>query len=108
MGLFGAKSTVETLLIRSQLPSLIRRVRPSDLILAYHNVVPEGESAAGDRSLHLPVADLRSQLDRLTRTHDVVPLASLLDPGVERNRPRVAITFDDAYRGAITCGVDEL
>ncbi len=39
----------------------------------------------------------------------VVPLARLLDAASdEGKRPLVAVTFDDAYRGSLTAGFDEL
>ena len=85
------------------------RVRNGTLVLAYHNVVPRGESVAGDRSLHLPVSHFAAQLDALTKTHDVLSLEDALNgPAMRRGRPAAAITFDDAYQGAVTCGVDEL
>jgi peptidoglycan/xylan/chitin deacetylase (PgdA/CDA1 family) len=62
----------------------------------------------GDRSLHLPLADFSVQLDLLEARCDVVPLGALLQSDVSAERPRVAITFDDAYRGAVTVGVAEL
>ena len=84
-------------------------LRNGTLVLAYHNVVPRGEPIAGDRSLHLPVSDFASQLDALMKTHDVVPLHdAVINPATRRGRPAAAITFDDAYHGAVTCGVDEL
>ncbi len=76
-------------------------------MLAYHNIVPDGESPAGDQSLHLPVATFRRQLDIMERTHDIVPLSTLLE-GRRGARPAVAITFDDAYRGALTAGLEAL
>src|SRR3989454_9948425 len=49
------------------------------------------------------------QLDHLLRTCSVVPLAEILAPAPSRERrPRVAITFDDGYRGAGTLAVEEL
>jgi len=85
------------------------RVRNGTLVLAYHNVVPRGEPIAGDRSLHLPVDDFAAQLDALMKTHDVVSLEdALVDPAMRHGRPAAAITFDDAYQGAVTSGVDEL
>jgi peptidoglycan/xylan/chitin deacetylase (PgdA/CDA1 family) len=80
------------------------------LVLAYHNIVPRGEPIAGERSLHLPQDDFAAHLEVLVREADVVPLAANLDSPIDRRsaRPRVAITFDDAYRGAMTAGVDEL
>jgi peptidoglycan/xylan/chitin deacetylase (PgdA/CDA1 family) len=78
-------------------------------VLAYHNIVPEGETPAGDLSLHLSQRRFAAQLDALRRTHEVVPLSTLLDRAYAPTRkPRVVITFDDAYRGAVTAGVAEL
>lgn len=83
--------------------------RHRTLILMYHDIVPLGESPAGDVSLHLPQELFSEQLDALARTHDVVPLADVLTIAATRaKRPRVAITFDDAYRGALIAGVPEL
>jgi peptidoglycan/xylan/chitin deacetylase (PgdA/CDA1 family) len=75
----------------------------------YHNILPEGEAPTGDVSLHLPVARFREQLDLLCRTHEVVDLESLLGkPRQDARRPRAVITFDDAYRGALQIGLQEL
>lgn len=83
--------------------------RSRTLILAYHAIVPAGEPPAGDASLHLPQAKFAAQLDALARTHEVVPLADALGPSPARaTRPRVAVTFDDAYQGAVSAGVHEL
>ena len=83
--------------------------RSRTLILAYHAIVPDGASPAGDASLHLPQAQFAAQLDALARSHDVVTLADALAPPPPRStRPRVAITFDDAYQGAVSAGVAEL
>lgn len=83
------------------------RMRGGALVLAWHGVVPEGETAAGERSLHVPRRRLAEQLDALLRTHDVVPLAEVL-LSARGGRPRAALTFDDAYAGAVTAGVAEL
>lgn len=77
------------------------------LILAYHNIVPAGDRPVGDRSLHLPQRSFAEQLDQLTDTHDVVSLPAIFDAGTGR-RPRAVITFDDAYRGALTVGLEEI
>jgi peptidoglycan/xylan/chitin deacetylase (PgdA/CDA1 family) len=77
------------------------------LILAYHNIRPDDALPAGDRPLHLSITSFRDQLDRLRDSHDIVPLEQVLEPSRGR-RPRAAITFDDAYQGAITLGVPEL
>lgn len=82
-----------------------RRTSPGDrLILAYHNVVPAGSPACGDRSLHLPVDRFEAQLQCLRAEADVVPLEALLHAGSARAR-LVAITFDDAYASALALGV---
>ncbi|HEX7090790.1 MAG TPA: polysaccharide deacetylase family protein [Longimicrobiales bacterium] len=104
------KASLEAVLMGCGAAALARRLSTGrGCVLAYHNIVPEGEEPAGDRSLHLPVQQFRAQLDHLVETHEVVPLDALLrPPDRPPRRPRVAITFDDAYRGAITCGVAEL
>jgi peptidoglycan/xylan/chitin deacetylase (PgdA/CDA1 family) len=59
--------------------------------------------------LHLPLARFRRQLDLLQDVVEVAPLPALMNGGDgSRPRPRVAITFDDAYQGAVTLGVSEL
>jgi peptidoglycan/xylan/chitin deacetylase (PgdA/CDA1 family) len=76
--------------------------------LAYHNVVPTGEHGAGEVSLHVAQRDFARQLDLIASSHRVVSLESVLEEGGESDPPRVAITFDDAYLGAMTAGLDEL
>ena len=96
-------------LLNSALPAwLIRRyARHRTLILGYHNVVLGAGSPRGDRSLHLAVDVFAQQLDLLAETCEVVPLTKIIEPNLTR-RPRLAITFDDAYRGAVTIGTAEL
>jgi len=58
----------------------IRMGSQRSLVLAYHNVVPEGQDeAAGERSLHLPRAAFVA-LDRLMETDEVVPVERIGDP----------------------------
>jgi peptidoglycan/xylan/chitin deacetylase (PgdA/CDA1 family) len=103
------KTLVEGALIGSGVANAARRrLRGRVLVLAYHNIVPTGERRAGERSLHIPQRDFAQQLDIIVSTHDVVPLESVLDDVDDAARPRVVITFDDAYQGAITAGLDEL
>jgi peptidoglycan/xylan/chitin deacetylase (PgdA/CDA1 family) len=83
-----------------------RRVRGKCLILAYHGIIPEGQSPAGERSLFLAQRDFATHLDILAAEADVAPLNRIDEPG--DGRPRVAITFDDAYSGAVNEGVREL
>jgi peptidoglycan/xylan/chitin deacetylase (PgdA/CDA1 family) len=103
------KATLERGLVRSHLADAWRLTRRRDvLILAYHNIVPTGVEVAGDRSLHLTQAIFAAQLDSLKATHDVVPFEALFNPDAPRRRPRAIITFDDAYRGAVTVGLGEV
>ena len=84
-----------------------RRHRNQTLVIAYHNIVPEGQAARGDSSLHLPQAAFAAQLDLLAATHRILPLSEVFSD-VTSELPRVAITFDDACQGAVTAGVQEL
>lgn len=108
MSLRGAvKGVAEAALLGSGVAALARRrLRGRAVVLAYHNVIPDGAAPRGDRSLHLPQREFARQLDALAQTHDVVPLAAIDAPA--GSRPRVVITFDDAYRGALTAGFTEL
>jgi peptidoglycan/xylan/chitin deacetylase (PgdA/CDA1 family) len=83
-----------------------RRRRHRVLVLAYHNVVPDDEVGQGDVSLHLGFTTFVAQLDELEQTHLVIALTDAFDAAVER--PRVVITFDDAYRGAVELALPEL
>lgn len=107
------KRAAESVLARGLGPWLERRSRASVAVLAYHNVVPDGEEPGGDASLHLRLRDFRRQLDALEETHRVVSLEEALQaleaaPPQTSHEPQAVITFDDAYRGAMTCGLDEL
>jgi peptidoglycan/xylan/chitin deacetylase (PgdA/CDA1 family) len=82
------------------------RIRGKRLILAYHGILPEGAAPAGERSLFVSQRDFATQLDAVSAIADIVRLDRLDEPG--DGRPRVAITFDDAYRGAVNEGVSEL
>jgi peptidoglycan/xylan/chitin deacetylase (PgdA/CDA1 family) len=106
----ASKDLAEIALLKGGPAFIARRAhRKSSLILAYHNVVPEDQGPCGDTSLHLPVESFANQLDQLVAAAEVVPLGRLLEPrSPADDRPRVAITFDDAYRGALTLGFDEL
>lgn len=101
------KKRVEQALSSSVVGQIVRhRIRDKRLILAYHGIVPEGAIAAGERALFIAQRDFAAQLDLLAAAADVVPLDRIDEAG--DGRPRVAITFDDAYRGAVNEGVREL
>jgi peptidoglycan/xylan/chitin deacetylase (PgdA/CDA1 family) len=78
------------------------------LVLAYHNIVNDQESNRGDRSLHLPISAFRQQLDLLQEYCQLISLEQVVAGASNADRPTVAITFDDAYRGAIELGLPEL
>ncbi len=105
----GAKRIAERSLRAVLAPARLYALRRRAVVLAYHNVVSDDWTDGCDRSLHLRRADFAAQLDILQATHDVVPLGTLLDfTASAHDRPRAAITFDDAYHGAITVGLPEL
>ncbi len=86
--------------------SVGRRLRKrQSLVLAYHNVVPPGTPAYGDASLHLDFDAFRRQLDALRDMGRVVTLGEAV---LGEEEPVVAITFDDAYRGAVQLAFPEL
>jgi peptidoglycan/xylan/chitin deacetylase (PgdA/CDA1 family) len=85
-----------------------RRIGPGPLILAYHNILPEHAEPGQDTSLHLGRAVFARQLDILAESCEVVPLDMVLQAPNGDGRPRVIITFDDAYHGALSAGAAEL
>jgi peptidoglycan/xylan/chitin deacetylase (PgdA/CDA1 family) len=102
------KRILEGTLARSPLAAAgRRRRRHRALILAYHNVVPDQESREGDTSLHLTQSQFAAQLDFLLEHYDVVTLDEAIS-GRSPKRSPVVVTFDDAYRGAMTVGLHEL
>ena len=101
------KNGIEQALSSNSVARLVRhRVRDRRLILAYHGIMPDGAGPGGERSLFVSRRDFAEQLDFLADAFDVVPLHQI-DAG-QASRPRVAITMDDAYRGAVIDGVREL
>jgi peptidoglycan/xylan/chitin deacetylase (PgdA/CDA1 family) len=101
------KHRAERVLSSNALGKVTRyRVRGKRLILAYHGIVPDGEAPAGERALFMRQRDFATHLAVLAEVADVAPLNEIDETG--DGRPRVAITFDDAYRGAVREGVQEL
>jgi peptidoglycan/xylan/chitin deacetylase (PgdA/CDA1 family) len=102
-----AKRAVEVAIDASGAGSLLRRrMAARDLVLAYHNIVPDGEvdpAASG----HLGASNFAAQMSALATRADVVPITALTAPATG-DRPRVAITFDDGYRGAFRHAVPVL
>lgn len=85
-----------------------RRFNDGVLVLAYHNIVPDDTGVTGDGSLHLARSEFARQLDILAESHSVVPIDALFRDPLSKTGPLVAITFDDAYAGAINIGITEL
>jgi hypothetical protein len=56
---------------------LRRKTRHRTLVLAYHNILPQGAAPGRDRSLHLECSAFAGQLDLLLDCCDVVPLTQL-------------------------------
>ena len=84
-------------------------LRPRSLVLAFHNVLSECTKPRGDRSLHLPVEVFCDIVDWLAAAFDVIPLDRVFgSESVTGDKPRAAITFDDAYAGAISVAIPEL
>jgi peptidoglycan/xylan/chitin deacetylase (PgdA/CDA1 family) len=103
------KAVVERIASASGANSLgRRRMRHRTMVLAYHNIVPDDSGGFGDRPLHLRRSDFAAQLDALLETHEVIPLTALLTPRIRARKPAAVITFDDAYTGAMTLGLDEV
>jgi len=101
------KRPIERILSTSHVGRFARgRVRGKRLIIAYHGIVPKGQSAEGELALFISQRDFAAHLELLREVADVAPLDRIDDEG--DGRPRVAITIDDAYRGAVREGVEEL
>lgn len=89
-------------LIASRLPSRVGS--SASLVLAYHNIVPAADVGHGDVSLHLSVDDFRRQLRLAGEAGDLVSIPTLLREHGTPGR-RIAVTFDDAYRGCLRLGL---
>lgn len=95
------KGTVEPVLELSGAAALARRrLRGRDLVLAYHGIVPDADVRPGV-SGHLGVSAFAAQMEDLARLAQVVPVDALTTPSRATAPPRVVITFDDGYAGAI-------
>lgn len=76
-------------------------MKPRHCILCYH-AVGDVASSGDPSGLVVSIENFRAQMRYLARRKHVVTLAALLDDDVARDRPCVAITFDDAYRSILT------
>lgn len=101
------KAPIERILSSSSVGWVTRRrVQGKRLILAYHGVIPDGEKPGGERTLFITQRNFAEHLEMLSEIADVAPLDQIDQEG--DGRPRIAITMDDAYRGAVREGVTEL
>lgn len=95
--------------LRQLVEQSLMRLPPSDrrgrtLVLAYHNVLPQRLNRGGDRSLHLDLERFERQLTIIRSEAEAVCLSTIRE-GDQHSVPRVVVTFDDAYDGAIRFGV---
>lgn len=103
------KGWIERGLVGTRVGTLFRTLRRDQaVVLAYHNVVPDDQPPTGEVSLHLGFSEFRRQLDVLQATHRIVSLDDLLEQPHDPDRPAAALTFDDAYRGALELGLGEV
>lgn len=71
---------------------LVPRAHRGDVVLAYHLI-----GAGTDSPVDVPVAQFQEQLDTLASTFDFATVDQLLATSTTTTRPRVVLTFDDAY-----------
>ncbi|MBI4184368.1 MAG: polysaccharide deacetylase family protein [Proteobacteria bacterium] len=76
----------------------VRPIPRRDLVICLHGVIAERRPGfAPELDQRLSPADFRALVGMLRRSHDIVPLAGLLEARAD-GRPRAALTFDDGYR----------
>lgn len=103
------RKSLEVTLTASGVTGMVRNRGLDRLhILAYHNVVPQGSAPMGDQSLHLPVDRFQHQLDFLQEHFRIVGLEEIESLEAPSDKPTAAITFDDAYFGAVSLGIPEV
>ena len=76
-------------------------------VLVYHSIGSVPRGAPGFNGF-IPAARFAAQMAYLAEHRRVVALDDLFDPAPEPGPPRVAITFDDAYRSAFDHAVPVL
>src|SRR5690606_21680902 len=102
-----ARTLVEGVATRSGLAALSRRQAAGSVaILASHHVVPPEDAGQGDTSLHLSPPRFIQPIEPVARRQEIADReTALAGPG---HRPRAVLTFDGAYRGAVTLALTEL
>lgn len=105
----AAKGLAESALVHLGIARISRILRGGQtLILAYHNVVPDEDARAHPHTLHLPLSHFLGHLDFLQANTEVISLEKLGTSPAKGSRPRVALTFDDCYVGAMELAAGEL
>lgn len=89
---------------------IVRRLRRGTPILSYHNVVPDDAESLGDRSLHIAEGEFARQCKWIAARYRVIHVAQLVEDlcAGRSTRGTIAITFDDAYCGALEYGLPVL
>lgn len=104
-----ATRAVESILVDSGIAARLAVSRKrTRAVLAFHNICQPDAVHAGDTSLHMRVDAFAELISQLKRRVAIVSLAELLRPSTPTRGMRVAITFDDAYVGAIEHGLSVL
>ncbi len=104
-----AKRAVEWLLVTSGVANrAITQAGRNGVVLAFHNIVADGARVAGDRSLHMPRGLFAGMIRELSRRGAFVPLDEMVWSASTTRSLHFAVTFDDAYLGAVTHGIDVL
>ena len=101
---YGVKRGLEIAIVRSGITAWrIRDPKRARLVLAYHNIVADDDPPWGERALHLKRSLFERHIDLLGEKGRIVPLTELLQdgPSEDNQAPRFALTFDDAYQGAL-------
>ena len=105
----AVKHLLESTLVRSGAARVARVLNGgSTLVLAYHNVVPDDDAERDASSLHLAKSDFVAHLDFLQEATELLPLDDVGAVPSQRRRPRIALTFDDCYVGAVKLAGVEL
>jgi len=105
----NAKRVIEGVLVKSGAANrAAERAGRRVAVLAFHNIVGDEDRPVGDRSLHMTAGHFANLIEVLAKRAMLLPLADALRPSPGARGLRIAITFDDAYHGAVTRGLSVL
>lgn len=97
------RSVLVPLLYQSGIPFRSWKTGPKNVILNYHGVIAEPYTRINNR--HVPAAQFEQDLRFYRKHFQVVSLADIFahpEPGGSKNRPKLAITFDDGFENNLT------